>query len=290
MRMKEAKNQLIREFRDKKLQKPEFLARVLLEEVLFLSKIDQITSDQEITNKQMNVLITAKKRMLAGEPLSYIVGRSAFRGLKLHVSKDVLIPRPETEELVDIIKPFVSDSCICIDIGTGSGAIAISLAKETTCKHVYACDVSKKALKIALANIELTETKNKIQLFQIDAQTKSFTHVLKEICKEHHHKQLIIVANLPYIPTLDILKLKENVRSFEPHLALDGGKYGTEIIKEVLLKIEEGIGKIPAHVFFEIDSTNITDLKKFISEKKYNLTFKKDLSSKTRFLIGTFNE
>ena len=286
MRIKDVKFQLIKEFKDKKLKKPEFLARVLLEEVLFIATVDQVIGDLEITKKQLSQLESAKKRMLSGEPLSYIVGRSAFRGFKLLVSKDVLIPRPETEELIDIVKPYVSNKSICLDIGTGSGAIAIALAKETICKHIYACDTSKRAINIALENVKLTEMQKKVQLFQTDARSKSFTTILTEICREHTSSDLIITANLPYIPSKDIKKLEKNVQSFEPHLALDGGQYGTDVIKDVLLRIMEGVRSTRTHIFFEIESSNVPDLKKFIIEHGLQLNFQKDLSGKIRFLSG----
>ncbi len=145
------------------------------------------------------------------EPIQYIIGHTEFYGLTLNVNQNVLIPRPETEELVDwIIKDTIENKgkLKILDIGTGSGCIAISLANDIKSSHVYALDISKKALEIAKKN-----TKQNHVIIQF---------LEKDILTEHIEIDGfdIIVSNPPYVRNLEKKHMKNNVLNYEPHLAL----------------------------------------------------------------------
>jgi len=157
----------------------------------------------------------AIERLQNYEPIQYIIGEAEFYGIKFKVNASVLIPRPETEELVDwIIKENQSKGSISIlDIGTGSGCIAIALAKELPNAKVYALDVSKEALKIAKQNAAL----NNVEVVFIAVDILSFCHSEQS---EESQKYDIIVSNPPYVRELEKDKMADNVLKYEPHIAL----------------------------------------------------------------------
>ena len=153
------------------------------------------------------------KRLKEFEPLQYVIGHSWFRGLKMYVSKDVLIPRPETEELVElIVNENNSIAPVIVDLCTGSGCIAIALANEIPAANVTGIDVSAEALKIA----EQNSLENNIQVNFIE----------KDILKENALKDLadhsidIIVSNPPYIGRSEAATMHDNVLRHEPEIAL----------------------------------------------------------------------
>ena len=155
------------------------------------------------------------KRLITGEPMQYILGFSDFYGLRLAVNSSVLIPRPETEELVGILlkeySGFLSQNTQILDIGTGSGAIALALAKNLPNAHVTAVDFSEKAIEIAQMNAE-----------QLAVSVNFITwNILEEAVPASWNKQFnLIVSNPPYIPQKEITQLHPNVRNFEPSSAL----------------------------------------------------------------------
>lgn len=159
------------------------------------------------------------ERRKTGEPLAYILGYWEFYGRRFKVNKDVLIPRPSTEALIDAVLPKLHEGMAVADIGTGSGCIAVTLILESGIKNqelrILAMDVSPAALKIAKKNAELHEVADKIEFIQGD-----MIEALKS------KKVDLIVSNPPYIPTKEILP-------FEPVLALDGGVDGQKFINQI---------------------------------------------------------
>jgi release factor glutamine methyltransferase len=172
------------------------------------------------------------KRRMQGEPLQYILGKTEFMGLEFKVTADVFIPRPETEILVEKVLEMVTShksqvtSLKIMDIGTGSGNIAISLAKFLTEAKIYATDISKSALEIARANAQLNKVENSIRFFQGDLL---MTYDLQLMTYD------LIVSNPPYIPTAEIEALQPEVKH-EPHMALDGGKDGLDFYRRIINK------------------------------------------------------
>jgi len=163
-------------------------------------------------------------RRAVREPLQYITGRQEFWGLPFKVTPDVLIPRPETEFVVEAALKAVSMaiSPVIIDVCTGSGCIAISLAKELLKAQVFATDRSEPALTVARENARLNQVPERIRFLLGDL----FAPV-KEL--DLHGKVDVIVANPPYIPASDLAALQPEVRDFEPEMALIAGPEGTEI-------------------------------------------------------------
>jgi release factor glutamine methyltransferase len=183
--------------------------------------------DVELKKRQEDTFKTFIKRRIKGEPNAYITGHREFYGLDFLVDRRVLIPRPETEILVEqaIVRAKNFRNPVIVDVGTGSGAIAISLAKNVPDAEIYAVDISKAALKAAGRNCLRHQVQDRVKLMPGD--------LLEPIPPLVD----IIVANLPYVPTAEVPKV--NTSGFEPQLALDGGADGMEVIKKLCLQAKD---------------------------------------------------
>lgn len=187
-----------------------------------------------------------------GKPWEYICGEADFRTLKFDVNSSTLIPRIETEVLVDIAKQELSQNeyTNVIDVGTGSGCVIISLAKESSKEfNYYATDISQDALDTAVHNEERI-LKKKIINFTNTNLIEKLTLPLRT--------QNLILANLPYIPTSMYENLNKSVKAFEPRNALDGGMDGIKYYKSLLDQIKEK--KILGKLIFEIEPSTLSSL------------------------------
>jgi release factor glutamine methyltransferase len=199
--------------------------------------------DEEISAGQNDRLESVLARLSAGEPLAYITGSRAFYGLDFAVSPAVLIPRPETELLVEeaiqwlLLNPSRRGT---YDVGTGSGAIAISLADAFPDLHITAVDISSEALEIARMNCARYHHEDQVTFLQNDLLNGLVV------------RADLITANLPYIPTATLDELA--ALRFEPRLALDGGKEGIDLITP-LLQQSVTLCKPGGMILLEIEST-----------------------------------
>lgn len=184
--------------------------KVLAQEYLKLAAYEiPLNFQLELDMVQRNLFDKALSRLQQNEPLQYIVASTEFYGFPFQLSPAVLIPRPETEELVEwIYTDFKNTSCTILDIGTGSGAIAVSLAKLLPEAEVTAIDVSEDALKIAEANA--TSNAVNVQFIKQDILD----------CQALDRSYDVIVSNPPYVRNLEKVEIKSNVLNYEPHLAL----------------------------------------------------------------------
>jgi len=193
--------------------------------VKLYSEFDKPLTDEEVENYRQLIIRRAK-----GEPVAYITGKKEFFGFTFRVEKGVLIPRPETELLVEIVYEYLKDKegKTVVDVGTGSGCIAISLCKLLGAKHrFYGIDISKIALEVAEKNRKILGCKN-VTFFQSDLLEKVDFPVD------------VVVSNPPYVPLNDA-ELEESVKKFEPAVALFGGKDGLDIIRRL---VEESYKKL----------------------------------------------
>lgn len=174
----------------------------------------QLLSDskQPLSDRQQQDLKTSVDRIKNHEPLQYIIGETDFFGLPFRVDSRVLIPRPETEELVEwIINDHKNKPCrSIIDLCTGSGCIAISLAKNISDAQVYACDISEGALAVAAENAGLNEAS--VSFFRADVLSENIASLLPDVD--------VIVSNPPYVLESEKTSMQPNVTDFEPHIAL----------------------------------------------------------------------
>ena len=230
-------------------------------------------------------------------PLQYIKGYCEFYKLKFKVTSAVLIPRPETELLVDAILNYCTlhpaDRTLILDVGTGAGNIAISLAKNLQSdsdlvgrRHgtyevkIIATDISKEALKIAQLNAKYHSVQNKIQFTKSNLLSSVTLNVVKSI-----NDNLVIVTNLPYIPSSRILYLDSSVKDYEPYIALDGGEDGFELYRKLFQQISD-LQLKPKLIVGEIDYTHgelaVNESQKYFPEALIEV--KTDLAHKQRIL------
>ncbi len=224
MTIKELLNQAVIMLKNENIDAPKIKARMLLQATLKKSKEYLMIYDtKEVTTIERDRYIRNVKRLILGEPLQYITGRQEFMKLNFLVTKDVLIPRADTEILVEEVIKLAEgiNNPTILDLCTGSGAIAISLAKYVKNVHICAVDISPKALQIAKKNAELNGVKNNIEFIESNLFEK-----LKD------KKFDIIVSNPPYIETETIRTLSKDVQR-EPKLALDGGKDGLDFYRKI---------------------------------------------------------
>jgi release factor glutamine methyltransferase len=192
-----------------------------------------INREEKVSNSNINNFNKLINRRSRREPLAYILRQKEFWSKSFFVNRSTLIPRPETELLCDIvIKKIKNRTSYILDIGTGSGCILLSILSEIKKAKGIGIDISKKAIEVAKKN------SNKLGLNQ---RAKFFTKSLNNIrdCKFD-----LVVSNPPYIKTSDIKNLSEDVRKFEPKIALDGGKDGLDVIKKVIYKSKTILKKL----------------------------------------------
>ena len=209
-------------FENKSLENPRLEIEIFLQHILDCKKIDlYINFENEVSAPDLKKLKGYIKRRLENEPSQYIVGRSNFYGRNFYVDNNVLIPRPETEILINACIEFLSmkDNPEIIDIGTGSGCIGITLAKEIPSSNVIAIDFSEKALAVAEENAKNIGIKN------IDFVKSDF---LKQSI---NLRADLLVSNPPYIPKKDISTLMTDVREYEPMEALTDNLDGLEFYR-----------------------------------------------------------
>ncbi len=168
-----------------------------------------------LTSEQTAQIEAAVQRRAGGEPVQYVLGESAFYGLRLHVAPGVLIPRPETEELVTRVLELLADNAApaVVDAGTGSGCIALALKHEHPGAHVHAFDVSEEALSVARTNARTL--KLDVDFARADLLAPALDGIPQGVD--------VLVSNPPYIPDAEASTLARHVRDFEPHAALFSG-------------------------------------------------------------------
>ncbi len=204
----------------------------LLDTELILSYVMGKNREFLLTNNNINIsddlkkkFIKAIRRRITNEPIAYITGKKDFWSETFNVNRATLIPRPETELLIyKIIKFFNNKNINILDIGTGSGCILLSILKELKFSIGTGIDISNSAIKVAISNAKKLKLSNRVKFKVFD------------INKFDLGKYDLIVSNPPYIPTMEIKKLSKDIRNFEPHIAINGGKDGLDLIKKVIYK------------------------------------------------------
>lgn len=270
---------------------PSLDAEILIGFVLGMTKADLIIhNNKEINSEAELKILNLLERRKNNEPIAYLINQKEFYGFNFYVDANVLIPRPETETLVEaVIQQVVSKTqnldfqlptlnsqppTFIIDVGTGSGCIPISLASNLPQVQFVAIDVSEKALVVARKNVEKFGLSERIELRQGDLLTGM------DACL--YENTMMITANLPYIPEDDVLML--DVLNFEPHSALFAGIDGLDYYKKLL---EQAVKFKPSGIFLEIDPRQVNKLK-VISQKlfpDYLQSIQLDLAGKERIFI-----
>ena len=254
------------------------IAKELAEYIFKITRAQMIANnDMEFSKDQTDNYINSIKKISTGIPIQYITNNQEFMNLNFYVDENVLIPQPDTETLVEeVINEYKEKKCEILDLCTGSGAIAISLAKYINESNIVASDISMKALQIAKLNAEKNLIRKKIEFIESD--------MFNKIYKDDFD---IIVSNPPYIKTKVIEKLDRQVKN-EPYIALDGGADGLKFYKIIIENAYKYI-KNEGKVFLEIGYDQKNELINLFKENNHyeNIYSKKDLGGNDRIIVAT---
>ncbi|MCB0309300.1 MAG: peptide chain release factor N(5)-glutamine methyltransferase [Bdellovibrionales bacterium] len=248
------------------------LAHAIQKPILYLVSHHQ----EDVSEKQFECFIKYLDQRKKSKPIAYIIREKEFYSHSYYVDERVLIPRPETEILVDEVLAQLNKlqnefPRVC-DIGTGSGAIAISLKKMFPKAFVTATDISLGAIEVAKMNA----TKLHVDIEFIESD------LLHSVESQFD----VIVSNLPYIPSQDILKLTDDIQQFEPHLALDGGDQGLDLIRSL---IEQAYDSLSSHgiLALEFGDGQFSKVQKLMEEYAFkDIVMLRDLASIPRAIFG----
>lgn len=253
-------------------------AELLLTQITKKERVYSIINDKEkINNKDCLKYFDLISRRQKNEPIAYILNKKEFWGIDFFVNKNVLIPRPETEIILeDLKKRFKNKSKLNIlDIGTGSGCIILSILKEFRNFIGTGIDKSVNSIKIALYNSNILQLNNRVKFINCDIDNYNFG------------KYDIIVSNPPYICSHKVRYLSKDIRDFEPLISLDGGATGLEVFKKVLIKTKKLL-KIGGFLYLEIDHTQSKKIKVMLKKCKIRvISTLYDCNKQIRCIIGT---
>lgn len=253
--------------------------RIIIEYVLKKPYPQAILDNKPITRLQVRSIHTIVTRLRKYKPIQYITEETEFFGLSFFVNENVLIPRPETEELVEhIINENPKTGLKILDIGTGSGAIAITLAKYMKEAEVAAWDISYKALDVAVMNSKINS---------VDVSFK-IVDVLDTYPTDR--KFDIIVSNPPYILEKEKADMEKNVLDYEPHLALFVPDDNPLIFYERIADIASEILNPNGKLYFEINQAKGKEVVRMLKEKGFSdISIVKDISGNDRITKASFN-
>ena len=278
MTIKEAINKGMIILKNNKIENPKLKARLLLQYIIKKPRQYVIVYDnKEITSKEQSEYFVNIDKIVSGIPLQHITHLQEFMKMDFYVDNNVLIPRPDTEILVEEVIKIANkkNKPIILDLCTGSGAIAISIAKNIKNVQIIASDISEKALEVAMKNAKMNEVNNKIEFIKSDL----FDNIKKI-------KFDIIVTNPPYIKTEEIKKLSEDVKK-EPNIALDGGIDGLDFYKKIINQSYEYL-KYEGYLCMEIGYDQKLEVMRILEEEKYfsKIYTKKDLGGNDRVIVA----
>ena len=263
----------------------EAITLLVINEICGLSKAKiKAFPELEITPEQAERLNNILDELKTGKPIQYILGKTEFYGLPFNVNPSVLIPRPETEELVEWVLGSVSSSQLAVgsllDIGTGSGCIAISLKKNLPDFKVSAIDISADALQTAISNAKL----NEVDIEFIEADILNLKSEI-EIPKSE-----IIISNPPYVTLHDKTQMHNNVTDFEPHTALFVPENDPLIFYKAIADYASAHLTQDGLLFFEINESYGKETVELLVDKGFkNIELRKDMSGRDRMISAVIN-
>ena len=271
-------NKASKELQLKNLKSPKLDSELILAKTLNVRREEILLNlNKKINKSDLNKFNYYLNLRGNHKPIAQIVNFKYFWKYKFFVDRNVLIPRPETELVIEKIMKILPSSSNknILDIGTGSGCIAISLIKERPDCRITAIDKSKKAIKVAKKNAEMHQVGKKVKFINIDVD------------KYFSNKYDLIISNPPYIKNSELLSLDKDVKLNEPKLALSGGSSGLEIFFKIINKCETLL-KNNGKIVLEIGHKQGKELSKYLNLNGFNQTkIYKDLSGKDRCLVST---
>jgi release factor glutamine methyltransferase len=261
------------------------IAEWVMEDLTGINHIDRIMHTHRIlTEEQLDHYHEYILRLSNGMPVQYVIGYGYFMGLRFRVNEDVLIPRPETEELVqwaidDKPAPHAGNSLTILDVGTGSGCIPIMLKKKIPTAIVHTIDISKDAIAVAKDNASIHET-------EIDFHQGNF---LDPATWEALPETDVIISNPPYIPLRDKDTLNRNVLNFEPHLAIFVDNSDPLIFYRSIAAFAQTRLSKNGCIFVELDEGQAGDLKKLMKKSGFLPELRKDMQGRDRMMKMIWN-
>ena len=270
---------------NKGIDSPRLSAELLLSHALGLKRIELYTQfDKQVPQQQLGPLHDLVKRAGLHEPVAYLTGKTEFYSLELDITADCLIPRPETELLVQRAIEFLRTRSgiqyIC-DLCTGNGCIAVAIAKNVPDARVTATDISAAALEVAARNIEKHRLKEHVRLLCGDL----FEPLIKQLDVNQFD---LIACNPPYVSTAEYENLDKNVKDYEPESALLAGADGMDIYRRIIKKVEEFL-KPDAALMLEIGFAQGPAVRDLLEESRSfaQIKIEKDLHDNDRIVSAT---
>lgn len=251
------------------------LTLMILEHVLNLTAVDLLNYKfSQLSEDEIMKIEEFTQRLKKQEPIQYILGETEFSNMKFKVNPGVLIPRPETEELIEWILEFIRHKpLIILDIGTGSGCIAVAVAKKAVQSKVHAWDISEKALRVAAENAKINEVEVHFSK--------------KDILSVQNHSTLydLIVSNPPYITHREKIAMDAHILNHEPHLALFVADDNPLIFYDGISDFAKTNLVSGGLLFFEINRSYGDDIVKMLEQKRFrNIELRKDISGNNRMV------
>ena len=264
-------------FKEKYFDNPRIEIEAILQHIIGCKRIDlYLQFENTVTPENLIILRALIKRRVNREPIQYIIGSSEFYGRKFFVNKDVFIPRPETEKLIDVSIDFLSKkkNPIILDVGTGSGCIGITIALEIPLSSVIAIDISNSALSIAKKNADMYGLQN-IQFINLDILSQDINHTAD-----------MLISNPPYISQEEIPGLMIDVKDYEPMAALTDNSDGLEFYRKFSNIITQVVKK-NGEIILEVGrGTHLEKVKEIFSKAGYdNIESVRDLNKDNRVLV-----
>ena len=258
-----------KELKNKKVNSHILDSELLLAKILKKKRENLLINlNQKVATKTIQDFRNLIARRSLKEPIAYILEKKEFWNKSFFVNKNTLIPRPETELMVEkIVDIFKNKNINILDIGTGTGCILLSILDELKKSKGIGVDISQKAIQVAVKNSRKQKIIQRAKFYR-----KSFLEV-------YGYRFDLIVSNPPYIKKKDIKNLKEDIKKFEPKLALDGGNDGLDVIKKVIYK-SRSILKINGMLALEIGNEQYKKVSKILSTNNF----------KTRFLVKDYKD
>jgi release factor glutamine methyltransferase len=264
-------------FKKRDIESPRLNAEHLLAHTLQRKRIElYLEFERPLEEAELAPLRDLVRRRGQGEPLQHLLGTVEFAGRVFLCDKRALVPRPETEQLVELLKPQIhAAKAQILDVGTGSGVIALSLAAEFPEAEILGTDISDDALALARENAAFLEMQDRV-LFATG-------HMLERVADSFD----LIVANLPYVPTTDRPTLSREVLH-DPEAAVFGGEHGDELIRELISAAPDRL-KPGGLLALEVGIGQADDLVQLLAEKNYHdISAIRDYGGVTRFLFGRY--
>jgi len=266
-----------------KLKKNQIISNRLDSEILLAKILNKkreeiiVNSSQKVSDDDINSFNSLISRRLSSEPLAYILNEKEFWSKNFYVNKNTLIPRPETELMIEKIVNFFKNKRINIlDIGTGTGCILLSILSELTNSSGVGIDISKEAVKVAIKNSHKQKLDHRATFFR-----KSLSDIFLD------KKYDLIVSNPPYVRKIELKNLSDDIKKFEPKLALDGGNDGLDVIKKVIYKSNK-ILKFNGMLALEIGNEQYKKVSTILKRNNFRVkNLVKDYKNNIRSIIST---